>query len=188
MSMWRPLFLKRMILDHKLQRMLNDSKIAQDPYTKQLWVMICCSFCPYTLECWVFKTAHWIFKTGFYPCNAMKNWKRGENGGNLNLCRSANLELVANLLGSQSIWGNQMGGPEIRILERDRPKLDQISWNRNLNWRNSSSEAVLRKKVLQTKNQCVPWFDQWVSSSTEGLFLIQYLDEVTIEKSRKRSG
>ena len=29
MSMWRPLFLKCMILDHKLQRMLNDSKIAQ---------------------------------------------------------------------------------------------------------------------------------------------------------------
>ena len=151
-------------------------------------VMICCSFCLYTLECWVFKTAHWIFKTGFYPCNGDEKLKKGENGGNLTLCWSANLELVANLLGSQSIWGNQMGGPEIRILERDRPKLDQISWNRNLNWRNSSSEAVLRKKVLQTKNQCVPWFDQWVSSSTEGLFLIQYLDEVTIEKSRKKSG
>ena len=29
MSMWRPLFLKCMILDQKLQRMLNDSKIAQ---------------------------------------------------------------------------------------------------------------------------------------------------------------
>ena len=29
MSMWRPLFLKFMILDHKLQRMLNDSKIDQ---------------------------------------------------------------------------------------------------------------------------------------------------------------
>ena len=29
MSMWRPLFLRCMILDHKLQRMLNDSKIAQ---------------------------------------------------------------------------------------------------------------------------------------------------------------
>ena len=29
MSMWRPLFLTCMILDHKLQRMLNDSKIAQ---------------------------------------------------------------------------------------------------------------------------------------------------------------
>ena len=29
MSMGRPLFLKCMILDHKLQRMLNDSKIAQ---------------------------------------------------------------------------------------------------------------------------------------------------------------
>ena len=29
MSMWRPLFLKCMILDHKLQRMLNASKIAQ---------------------------------------------------------------------------------------------------------------------------------------------------------------
>ena len=29
MSMWRPLFRKNMILDHKLQRMLNDSKIAQ---------------------------------------------------------------------------------------------------------------------------------------------------------------
>ena len=28
-SMWRPLFLKCMILDQKLQRMLNDSKIAQ---------------------------------------------------------------------------------------------------------------------------------------------------------------
>ena len=150
--------------------------------------MICCSFCLYTLECWVFKTAHWLFKTGFYPCNGDEKLKKGENGGNLTLCWSANLELVANLLGSQSIWGNQMGGPEIRILERDRPKLDQISWNRNLNWRNSSSEAVLRKKVLQTKNQCVPWFDQWVSSSTEGLFLIQNLDEVTIEKSRKRSG
>ena len=176
MSVWRPLFIKCIILDHKLQRMLNDSKIAQDPYTKQLWVMICCSFCPYTLECWVFKTAHWIFKTGFYPCNGDEKLKKGENGGNLTLCWSANLELVANLLGSQSIWGNQMGGPEIRILERDRPKLDQISWNRNLNWRNSSSEAVLRKKVLQTKNQCVPWFDQWVSSSTEGLWLIQYLD------------
>ena len=27
--MWRPLFLKCMILDHKLQRILNDSKIAQ---------------------------------------------------------------------------------------------------------------------------------------------------------------
>ena len=88
--------------------------------------MICCSFCPYTLECWVFKTAHWIFKTGFYPCNGDEKLKKGENGGNLTLCWSANLELVANLLGSQSIWGNQMGGPEIRILERDRPKVDQI--------------------------------------------------------------
>ena len=29
MSVWRPLFLKCMILDHKLQRMLNDSKIGQ---------------------------------------------------------------------------------------------------------------------------------------------------------------
>ena len=29
MSMWRPLFVKCMILDHKLQRMLDDSKIAQ---------------------------------------------------------------------------------------------------------------------------------------------------------------
>ena len=29
MSMWRPLFLQCMILDHKLQRMLNDSKTAQ---------------------------------------------------------------------------------------------------------------------------------------------------------------
>ena len=29
MSMRRPLFLRFMILDHKLQRMLNDSKIAQ---------------------------------------------------------------------------------------------------------------------------------------------------------------
>ena len=29
MSMWRPRFLKCMILDHKLQRMLNDSKIGQ---------------------------------------------------------------------------------------------------------------------------------------------------------------
>ena len=29
MSMWRPLFLRCMILDHKLQRMLNDSEIAQ---------------------------------------------------------------------------------------------------------------------------------------------------------------
>ena len=28
-SMWRPLFIKCIILDHKLQRMLNDSKIAQ---------------------------------------------------------------------------------------------------------------------------------------------------------------
>ena len=61
-----------------------------------------------------------------------KTEKRGKNDRNLNLCRSANLELVANLLGSQSIWGNQMGGPEIRILERDRPKLDQISWRKNL--------------------------------------------------------
>ena len=29
MSVWRPLFIKCIILDHKLQRMLNDSKIAQ---------------------------------------------------------------------------------------------------------------------------------------------------------------
>ena len=29
MSVWRPLFVKCIILDHKLQRMLNDSKIAQ---------------------------------------------------------------------------------------------------------------------------------------------------------------
>ena len=29
MSMWRPLYLKCMILDHKLQRMLNDSIIEQ---------------------------------------------------------------------------------------------------------------------------------------------------------------
>ena len=29
MSMWRPLFIKCIILEHKLQRMLNDSKIAQ---------------------------------------------------------------------------------------------------------------------------------------------------------------
>ena len=29
MSVWRPLFIKCIILDHKLQRMLNDSKIGQ---------------------------------------------------------------------------------------------------------------------------------------------------------------
>ena len=29
MSVWRPRFIKCIILDHKLQRMLNDSKIAQ---------------------------------------------------------------------------------------------------------------------------------------------------------------
>ena len=29
MSVWRPLFIKCIILDHKLQRMLNDSQIAQ---------------------------------------------------------------------------------------------------------------------------------------------------------------
>ena len=29
MSVWRPLFIKCIILDHKIQRMLNDSKIGQ---------------------------------------------------------------------------------------------------------------------------------------------------------------
>ena len=111
-----------------------------------------------------------------------KTEKRGKNDRNLNLCRSANLELVANLLGSQSIWGNQMGGPEIRILERDRPNLDQISWRKICKIHPQKLFCV--KKSYKQKTS-VPWFDQWVSSSTEGLGLIQYLDEVTIEKSRK---
>ena len=90
--------------------------------------------------------------------------KRGKNEGNLTLCRSANLELVANLLGSQSIWGNQMGGPEIRILERDRPNLDQISWRKICKIHPQKLFCV--KKSYKQKTS-VPWFDQWVSSSTE---------------------